>query len=119
MSAKTQFPRGGNLAARGGPGWGRLWLVGLAFAAPAVEFEVLRSAPPATTIVADCFQRGYQPPPCAADTSGGGGGSTSAPNPPPDSGVNACQNQAAMATALGLLPAVCPPHRPQLVSGPA
>ncbi|WP_179475777.1 hypothetical protein [Mycolicibacterium vinylchloridicum] len=43
---------------------------------------------------------GLQPTPCP----GTQGAST-----PPDSGVNACQNQNAMANSLGLQPAICPP----------
>ena len=85
----------------------RWWLVALAAAPFAIGVSSL-GGPPAGTAVADCFQRGYQPPPCSA----GGQNATSQPTTEsavPDSGVNACQNQAAMTTAIGLLPAVCPP----------
>lgn len=83
--------------------WARWWLIGLAAAASIVGAEDLRADPPSKTAVADCFQRGYQPPPCTASSS------TSIAPAVPDSGVTACQNQSAMATAIGLLPAVCPP----------
>lgn len=80
--------------------WARWWLIGLAAAASVVGADDLRADPPTKTAVAECFQRGYQPPPCTSTSS-------TAPAVP-DSGVNACQNQSAMATAIGLLPAVCP-----------
>ena len=86
----------------------RWWLVGLAAAPFAIAVSGSQVDVPAGTAVADCFQRGYQPPPCSA----GGQNATSQPTTEsavPDSGVNACQNQAAMTTAIGLLPAVCPP----------
>jgi hypothetical protein len=82
----------------------RWWLAALA----AAPFAIAVSGPSGGTAVADCFQRGYQPPPCSA----GGQNATSSPTTEsavPDSGVNACQNQAAMATSIGLIPAVCPP----------
>ncbi len=84
------------------------WLVGVAAASVAMAVDVSLSDLPTGAAVAECFQRGYQPPPCSA----GGQNAPSAPTTEsavPDSGVNACQNQAAMATSLGLLPAVCPP----------
>ena len=86
----------------------RWWLAGLAAASFAMAVNVSLGGPSAGTAVADCFQRGFQPPPCSA----GGQNASSAPTTEsavPDSGVNACQNQAAMSTSIGLLPAVCPP----------
>ena len=75
----------------------------------AIPFAIAVSGPPAGTAMADCFQRGYQPPPCAAGGQNSAGSSQSTPTSAvPDSGVNACQNQSAMSTAIGLLPAVCP-----------
>lgn len=85
----------------------RWWLVGLVAVPVAIGVSALGDLP-GESAVAGCFQRGYQPPPCAA----GGQNATSQPateSAVPDSGVNACQNQAAMATSLGLIPAVCPP----------
>ncbi len=80
------------------------WLAGLAAASFAMAVDVSLSDLSAGTAVADCFQRGYQPPPCSAAPS-----APTTASAVPDSGVNACQNQGAMATSIGLLPAVCPP----------
>lgn len=93
------------------PAWAtsRWWLVALAATALTGAVGGTLTEAPSGITVADCFQRGYQPPPCSA-----GGQSSADPTPQtpaaavPDSGINACQNQAAMATSLGLLPAVCP-----------
>jgi hypothetical protein len=80
------------------------WLAGLAATSLAMAVDVSLAELPAETIVADCFQRGFQPPPCSAASS-----APTTASAVPDSGVNACQNQGAMATSIGLLPAVCPP----------
>ncbi len=88
----------------------RRWcLAVLAATALAVAASGRLGDAPAPTAVADCFQRGYQPPPCSAGGQSPAGSTDQTPvSAVPDSGINACQNQAAMATALGLLPAVCP-----------
>lgn len=87
----------------------RLWLVVLAATLLAVAAVGPLGEAPAPTVVADCFQRGYQPPPCSAGGQNSAGATPQTPGPAvPDSGIHSCQNQAAMATAIGLLPAVCP-----------
>ncbi|HRD12402.1 MAG TPA: hypothetical protein PLI79_11120 [Mycobacterium sp.] len=88
----------------------RRWRLLVLTAAPlAVAAIGLMADVPSGTAVADCFQRGYQPPPCSAGGQDSAGATPQTPaSAVPDSGINACQNQAAMATSLGLLPAVCP-----------
>jgi hypothetical protein len=94
---------GGNRRCR----WG---VLGVAAAASVVGLGGLWGVPPPSTAVAgECFQKGgYMPPPCSA-TPGQGDAIQQAV---PDSGLNACQNQSAMVTAIGLIPAVCPPTVP-------
>lgn len=77
----------------------------------------LWAGPPAGDALAgECFQRGgYMPPPCTAVP--GAIDTESIQQAVPDSGVNACQNQAAMATSLGLIPMICPPTVPGQPSG--
>lgn len=86
----------------------RWWLVAVVVAPIAVGVVGLLGDVSEDVVVADCFQRGFQPPPCSAGGSGSGAAQQTPASAVPDSGINACQNQAAMSTALGLLPAVCP-----------
>jgi hypothetical protein len=91
----------------------RRWSVPGVVAAAAVIGLVglLGVPPPGAALAGECFQKGgYMPPPCsAAPTQNTGDAIQQAV---PDSGLNACQNQSAMPTSLGLIPAVCPPTVP-------
>jgi hypothetical protein len=91
--------------------WRRWSVIGFAAAACALAAGGAWTSPEGTAIAGECFQKGaYMPPPCTATPSPGGLG-TVVPAVP-DSGLNACQNQAAMATSLGLIPMVCAPTVP-------
>ena len=92
--------------------WRRWSVIGFAAAACALGVGGAWTPPPVGTALAgECFQKGaYMPPPCTAVPSPGGLGTVQ--QAVPDSGLNACQNQAAMATSLGLIPMVCAPTVP-------
>jgi hypothetical protein len=92
--------------------WRRWSVIGLTTAACVLGVGDAWTPPPVGTAIAgECFQKGaYMPPPCTATPNPGGANTVQ--QAVPDSGLNACQNQAAMATSLGLIPMICAPTVP-------